>query len=402
MRNSINPGDRKAKVALLLNMIAPARLGLYSFLAEQFHLLILHGGREANRDSWHDMHKKLPNARVVRAWGWQIQYGKKVSGTVFDQKFIHITPGIVWHLLRFGPDAVITNEMGLRTVIALAYGSLFRKPVWVWWGGTLHTERTIGGSRKVVRRIVSLWAKHWISYGQTSTEYLLHLGIKRERILESQNAIDETKFRVDVPAAWSLQPRPVVLHVGQFIERKGIGFLLDAVASAQKQGYEFSLLLVGSGRDRAALEQRSKDIGLKNVHFRSSQAPDKMPAVYHSADVLVFPTREDVWGLVANEAVLSGLPVLCSKYAGCAPELFEPESIFSPEDPAEFAQKLKEAIAGRLPRPDATRLKTTEQLGSAIVDEVNRFLRSGGNSDLRTIPVSSLDAKLQSRNENAL
>jgi glycosyltransferase involved in cell wall biosynthesis len=396
--NCINP---KAKVALLLNMIAPARLGLYSFLAEQFDLLVLHGGTEANRDSWHNMDKELPNAQVVRARGWQIQYGKKVSGVVFDQKFIHITPGFAWHLLRFQPDAVITNEMGLRTVIALTYGSLFGKPVWVWWGGTLHTERDLGGLRKIVRRTISLWAKHWISYGQTSTEYLLSLGIKRERILESQNAIDEAKFRTDVPPAWNLQLRPVVLHVGQYIERKGIGFLLDAVADVERQGYEFSLLLVGAGRDKAAIEQRAIDLGLKNVHFRSSQAPDKMPSVYCSADVLVFPTREDVWGLVANEAILSGLSVLCSKYAGCAPELFGPESIFSPEDRAEFAQKLKQAISGQLPKPDATRLKTTKQLGCELVNEVNRFLPGAVSSSLQTAP-ASLDPKFQSRNESAL
>ena len=64
-----------------------------------------------------------------------------------------------------------------------------------------------------------------------------------------------------------------------------------------------------------------------------------MPATYRSADVLIFPTLEDVWGLVANEAELCGLPVLCSKYAGCAKEIFTAESIFDPMDTSDFVNK---------------------------------------------------------------
>jgi glycosyltransferase involved in cell wall biosynthesis len=381
----------KPKLALLLNIIAPARIRLYSVLAHHFDLLILHGGTEANRDSWQGLEKAIPNARVVRAWGWQLHHAKKVAGEVFDEKFIHVTPGFAWHLLRFRPEAVISNEMGLRTLSALAYGTLFRKPVWVWWGGTTHTERNIGGLRKIIRNIVTLWARHWISYGRTSTEYLLQLGVKRERILESQNAVDEDRFQALAEPSWAIEPRPVVLHAGQFIERKGLGALLNAASTLQQEGCEFSLLLVGSGREKLALEQRVAALGLKNVHFRPVQTPDKMPSVYRSADVLVFPTLEDVWGLVANEAILAGVPVLCSKYAGCAPELFAPRNMFSPDDPNEFAQKLREAISGQIPKTDPARLKTTEALGRELVKELYSHL----SSDLQ--PVVSNASKSEIR-----
>jgi glycosyltransferase involved in cell wall biosynthesis len=369
----MSSANRKAKLAVVLNMIAPARLRLYSILADHFDLLLLHGGTEANRGSWNGLEKALPNAQVVRAWGWQFHYAKKVEGEVFDEKFIHFTPGFAWHLLRFRPDALISNEMGFRTIISLMYGTLFRKPVWVWWGGTPHTERNTGRLRKTIRKIISSWADHWISYGQTSTEYLLDLGVKRERILESQNGIDEEQFQGVPEPAWVIQPRPVVLYVGQFILRKGLASLLDAAAILQQAGREFSLLLVGGGRDQEALERRATNLGLKNVHFRPSQSPDKIPSVYRSADVLVFPTLEDVWGLVANEAILSGIPVLCSKYAGCAPELFSSENIFSPRDLSEFTQKLRDAIEGRLPVTDPARLRTTEQMAGEIVKELNRY-----------------------------
>ena len=372
----MNPSNRKIRLALMTNMIAPYRIPLLSLLSEQFDLLVLHGGKEANRDSWRNLEAALPNAKVVRAWGWQIRHAKKVNGKVFDEKFIHITPGFLWHLLRFRPDAIISNEMGFRSMTALTYGTVFRKPVWIWWGGTPHSERGIGTMRKVLRKVITFWADRWVTYGQTSTEYLLSLGVKRDRILQSQNSIDEERFNASVEPAWAILPRPVVLHVGQFIERKGIGLLLDAAAILQQNGYEFSLLFVGDGRDKQAVEQRVQALGLKNVQFRPAQSPDKMPSVYRSADLLVFPTLEDVWGLVANEAVLSGIPVLCSKYAGCAAELFAPENIFSPGDVTEFSQKLGAAISGRLSKTDPRLLRTTKQLGRELVQEIHRFLPS--------------------------
>jgi glycosyltransferase involved in cell wall biosynthesis len=198
--------------------------------------------------------------------------------------------------------------------------------------------------------------------------------VKRDRILELQNATDEKRFQVIAKPAWNIQPRPVVLYTGQFIERKGVTTLLEVAARLQSGGCVFSLLLVGSGRDKHILEHQSKALGLKNVHFRSVQTPENMPSVYRSADVLVLPTFEDVWGLVANEAILSDIPVLCSKYAGCAPELFGPENIFRPEDLNEFTHKLGAAISGRLPKTDPGRLKTSEQLSRELVRELNRVL----------------------------
>src|SRR5215831_6952541 len=367
----MDASQRKIKLAILLNMVAPYRLPLYSALADRFDLLVLHGGKEANRDSWNGLEEALPKAKVIRAWGWQIRYAKKLNGEVFDEKFIHITPGFLWHLLRFQPDAVISNEMGFRTVIALAYATLFRKPVWIWWGGTLHTERNTGRIRKALRSVITWWADHWVTYGQSSTEFLLALGVNRVRILQLQNGVDEARFQASVEPAWTIAPKPVVLHVGQFIERKGITLLIEAAANLQRQGCKFSLLLVGSGRDKLAIQQRAEARGLKNVYFQNAQPPDRMPAVYRSADLLVFPTLEDVWGLVANEAILSGVPVLCSKYAGCASELFSPENIFSPDDPEEFVEKLRGGLTGQLSASDRARLRTMPELGQEMVLDLN-------------------------------
>lgn len=356
----------RIKLAVLFNIIAPAKIPIYSGLAQHFELLLLHGAMESNRDSWRNPEKKISGGTIKRVWGLQIGL-KKMAGKIRDRRHLHITPGYLWHLLRFRPDVIITNEMGFRTLQALLYGTLMRKPVWVWWGGSPHTERLIGRARRAMRFIISHWARWWFSYGITSTEYLLSLGIPREHIVQIQNSVDETQYTRHVQPRFELQPRPVLLHVGQFIPLKGIDLLLRASAALQQEGREFSLLFVGSGQDRNKLEQLANDLHLKNVHFHSSLAPEEMPSVYRSADCLIFPTLADVWGTVANEAVLSGLPVLCSKYAGSAPEFFIDASIFDPEDPHQFVQKLREAVAGRLPKPDVSRIRTTSEIVNLMV-----------------------------------
>jgi glycosyltransferase involved in cell wall biosynthesis len=364
----MNRNNRRLKLAIMTNIIAPAKIPVYSGLAVHFDLLILHGGTESNRDSWCGVEKKLPNARVVKAWGWQIRTARKENGKIFDQRYLHVTPGYVWHLSRFRPDVIISSEMGLRTLIALAYGALFRRPTWVWWGGTLHTERKIGFAKRHLRKLISCWATHWISYGQSSSEYLFSLGIGSDRILQIQNGVDERRFAANSTPEFQLEPRPVLLYVGQFIARKGVELLLNAAANLQNERREFSLLLVGSGHDRQTLEQLALDLQLRNVHFRPALQPERMPSIYRSGDVLIFPTLEDVWGLVVNEAILSGLTVLCSKYAGCADELFLPGNIFDPDDADEFTRKLRNAVGGQLPKSDPSRLMTTPQIVDDLVD----------------------------------
>jgi glycosyltransferase involved in cell wall biosynthesis len=366
----------KLKVALLLNMISPARIPLYSALADHFDLLIAHGGTESNRKSWSDAEKALTNATVKRAWGWQFSRIQEDNGIFIDRRFVHITPGYAQELIKFRPDVIISNEFGLRTLIALAYGTLFRVPVWVWWGGTLHTERNLGITRKLLRRVISRWARHWISYGKSSTIYLESIGIKRQAILELQNSVDEDRFTKNTEQEFEIRPRPVLLHVGQLVARKGIDLLLQAVAGLQQGGLDFSLLLVGGGLDAHIFKRMARDLELNNVHFCPELPPERMPAVYRSGNVLVFPTIEDVWGLVANEAVLSGVPVLCSKYAGCAGELFPPENIFDPRNPEEFKGKLRAALAGQIAGPDPSRLRTTPQLASALIHTLESSVRT--------------------------
>ena len=366
--------DGRLKIAVLFNIIAPAKVPVYSGLASHFDMLLLHGGMESNRTSWLAPEKIITGAKIKKVWSWQLEL-RKMSGKIRDRRHLHISPGFIFYLFGFNPDVVVTNEMGFRTLQALIYGTLMRKPVWVWWGGSPHTESTIGGLRRAMRSLISRWAKHWFSYGISSTEYLVSIGIRRDRIVQIQNSVDETQYTAKVSPRFNFEPRPLILHVGQFVQLKGIDLLLRAAATLQQEGRRFSMLLIGSGPDRQKLEDLAKQLNLQNVHFESSLKPEDMPSVYRSGDCLIFPTLGDVWGTVANEAVLSGIPVLCSKYAGCATDFFTPENIFDPENSEEFVAKLRQAVLGTLPPPDASKIRTTSEIVNRMVSAIEASVK---------------------------
>lgn len=370
----------KPELALLTNIIAPYRLPIYRYLGERFRVTVIISGREENRDFWGRRFVREENYRLTRAWGFKIKLPRKKEGRLFDYRYLHINPGYLAKLFHIRPDAVLSHEMGFRTLAALAYGTLFHKPVWVGWEGTMHTEKETGWWKTVVRRLIARWCKRWVSYGETSTEYLLSLGIGRDSILQVQNCVDERLFtRPDTGPLLAVSPKPVLLYVGQLVARKGVRHLLTAAAKIQSEGYVFSLLLVGTGPEHDELTSLARQLGLQNVHFHPPVEPEAMAGIYKSADLLVFPTLEDVWGLVVNEALWSGLPVLCSRYAGCARELLPPQNIFDPLDAAEFCRGLKTALAGGLAPPDTGQLKTCRETARAIAGAVEGVLRNHEN-----------------------
>jgi glycosyltransferase involved in cell wall biosynthesis len=365
---------RPRKLAILTNVLAPYRMPIFQRLADRFDVTVLYSGEESNREQWRGLLHQVHGFRVKRAGGFTVAWRNRDRGVMLDTRYLHINPGLIIDLIGLRPDAIITNEMGFRTLVALAYGRLCRRPVWVWWGGTRHTERRITRGKRLFRRWLVARVDRWFSYGATSTEYLVSCGVPPSIVVELQNCIPEGPYVGGECPMMQLETRPVLLCVGQLIPRKGVDLLLDATARLQAEGLTFSLLLVGSGPEKPLLEQRAKELGLRHVYFHAPQPPELMPAVYCSADVLIFPTREDVWGLVVNEALWSGVPALVSVYAGCASELVPSDSTFDPLDPTDFTAKLRDAVTGKLPPPDVTRLRRMEEVAERIIRDLEAAL----------------------------
>lgn len=369
--------SRRIKLALLINIVHPYRIPIYVRLGKAFQTTALLSGKEDNALKWQGMEKPLvENGVTVKiAGGFSYRYKNKTKdGQVFEKRNLHINPGYFSDLVRENPDVVISTEMGFRSVMALLYGVLFHKPVWLWWGGTSHTEKKRVFLKHWLRWAIVKMARHWISYGNTSTDYLQRIGVKRERILQIQNCVDENIYARLVEPAYAYQPRPVFLLAGQMIMRKGFDLYLNAAAKIQKEGCRFTTLLVGDGPEKESIRQLAVTLGLQDIHMLPPHSPDKMASVYRSADVFVFPTLEDVWGLVINESLWSGVPVLSSIYAGCTSEIVPLENRFDPLDPQDFERVLRLVIDHKIQPADTSPLLTSEAVAQLIIDDIQENL----------------------------
>jgi glycosyltransferase involved in cell wall biosynthesis len=357
----------KKRLAILTNMITPYRLSAYETLGDDFNTLVFHGGTERNR-TW--TVQMPPSLRDLKVLTFQIPVRKKTGiPGILDTNYVHLNLGLLWSLPRFNPDIIVSNEMGLRTIFAVLYGKATRIPVWVWWGGTLHTERNITRLRSWLRSILVRHVRRWISYGMTSTEYMLSIGIPRDQILQIQNCVYRETFLVlpSGPNAWfNGEPRPVILTVGQLIPRKGLDKLIEACGRLVARGRQFTLAVVGQGPERDRLAEMATRNGIQHFHIIPNQTQEALNEIYSAADVFVFPTLEDVWGLVVNEVMWTGTPILCSKYAGCAPELLPDSAIFDPMSRESFDAALEKVFDHSVPPPDLSRLKTWQQVSGML------------------------------------
>jgi len=139
-------------------------------------------------------------------------------------------------------------------------------------------------------------------------------------------------------------PKFLLLYVGQLIGRKGVEQLLEVLDSLDDP--DIGLLIVGSGPQEEELRQFCQVQGLTNVFFEGFQQQDDLPSYYALADFLILPSLEEVWGLVVNEALASGLYVLCSDRAGAAYDLIQERwngALFDPRNVEQLARLIQES-----------------------------------------------------------
>lgn len=373
----VNERSSRYRLALLTNMVAPYRVPVFQGLAERFDLLILLSGTEANRP-WDQ--SSVPGVRTKTVWGFTIRW-KQVSSTgqTDEERYAHINLGYIAGLQSFRPHAVISGEMGFRSLIAVLYGSVFRIPVFIWWEGGIHSSRQTGQSflqRFMRRYFFAKVAKNWISFGNVSTTYLRSLGVNAERICQVQSPVDERTFAPTGDVFPLHSPHPRVLCVSRLVARKGIHQLLDAVHEMWNEGHRFSLILVGDGPERDTVAATIDRLEPQEIQWLRWVATEDMPSVYRACDFMVFPTLGDTWGLVVNEALLSGIPVIASIYAGSAEELLPPENLFDPLNPESFQDALRRALNGSIALSNRSHLQPFGEVVENISVAVTEVLAS--------------------------
>ena len=211
--------------------------------------------------------------------------------------------------------------------------------------------------------------------GQPQKQYLANLGMPAAAIFTGYNSVGNATF---APAQIASLPRPVArryfLAISRFVPKKNLPFLLSAYAAyrAAFGTAAWDLVLCGEGELRPQLQQQIGKLALTDsVHLPGFlQQVDLLPYLAH-AECLVHASLHEQWGLVVNEAMAAGLPVLVSNRCGCYADLVL-EGItgfgFDPTDQAALASLLHQASAGEL---------GLQRMGQAALQHIQQFSPDG-------------------------
>lgn len=192
-----------------------------------------------------------------------------------------------------------------------------------------------------------------LAVGKWSYEYYVHYGVPSDRIFLVPHIVDENHFvslnvhdaqlRASLRTEWGLPENAVVfLFCGKLTHTKRPMDFIYAIHRAQAKNPNIMGLVVGDGPLRLHCEEIANKEGVR-VKFAGFINQAEMPVMYHISNCIVLTSEGETWGLVVNEAMLSGLPALVSDTTGCWPDLiipFETGAIYPVRDVEQLAHKM--------------------------------------------------------------
>lgn len=249
-----------------------------------------------------------------------------------------------------------------------------------------------GGWKEHLKRRIFGLCDGFFCFGNQSANYLIQLGVSPANILLRKNAVDNATIRSAyaraLPArreqqrALGLRPNNFVF-VGRLIAVKNLPALLSAFAQARAQSptpADWGLVLLGDGGERDALAAQVGALGLGDaVQMLPGRPWFRVPNLLALSNVLVLPSRSEPWGLVVNEAMACGLPVIVSDRCGCVPDLVhdgENGFVVDPDQPGQLVSRLLAFMNGSA---DATQLgrSAAESVAPYAPDAVAREMLAG-------------------------
>src|SRR6266566_1020236 len=314
------------------------------------------------------------SAKGYDAWGSADLCARYCKISLFSEAADHY-PGnrqrreaFRWALDQANPDVVAVNGWNNFGSLAAARCCMERGiPMVVMSESARGDEPRTWWKEIIKRRIVDLYAAALVG-GQRHVEYLVELGMPRERIFTGYDVVDNAYFEqraleirnANPPQADEIRkkhalPENYFLASARFIQKKNLPILIRAYAEYRdrlkgtgvtdpgyNRGAPWDLLLLGDEPMRETLNAQLATLNLHpHVHLPGFKQYDELPVYYALANAFVHASTTEQWGLVVNEAVASGLPVFVSNRCGCVPELVQDNGFtFDPANESELAGRL--------------------------------------------------------------
>jgi glycosyltransferase involved in cell wall biosynthesis len=225
---------------------------------------------------------------------------------------------------KFKPDVVnLTGYYDIASWIILFYCKLLGIKT------ILSNESTLGdhirgGIKEKFKSFIICQFDGYFNFGTRSAEYLITLGAKPEQLLVQRNCVDNKRLKELFDNAKRLvisKEQKSFIFIGRLIPFKNLPSFMEALEEVNAQvANPWGLIILGEGEQKTELQQRSTGLSYP-VTFINGVSWEEIPTYLAQADALVLPSYSEPWGLVVNEAMACGMPVLVSEKCGCAIDL---------------------------------------------------------------------------------
>lgn len=314
--------------ALITNIPSPYRQGLFEELHRQkeLDLTVYYCARiESDRD-------------------WDIAFGDYryhvLKGLTLGKSF-HINPAIISPILGRKHDAVILGGFYYPTLHFAALVSLIKGIPLILWNESNLVDCRNRGKKTILNRVKDK-LMNFLAYrcgsflvpGTASREYLAYYGAPENKIFIAPTTCDVEFFRkvsreakqnkYSIKMRLGIKEKYLLIFAGRLVESKGVDLLLEAFLKLREINRNTGLIILGSGPLEDRCRKFCKTHELDSVYFTGFKQLEELPVYYGISDILVFPSRGETWGLVINEAMACGLPIITTYHVGAAYDLVKP------------------------------------------------------------------------------
>lgn len=303
-------------ILIITNIPAPYRISLFKYINQQCNSTVIYTDIDENG------RRK-----------WEIDYGTGYRYIAMQPKRMNITADInsLYREIK-KTNLVLIGGIGLIHMrIAALISIILRRPYILWFdGGFVNNKESIW--MYFYKKIYIRNASRYITTGRSGSKYLKHYGVDLRLvdriILTGDTDILSHKcelFRKSkqfeiTKKTWKLK-KTVLCYVGSLEKSKGIDILLESYRKLCENHNDISLLIVGDGSLYNDIKSYIARYNLNDIVLTGFQQHNRIYKYYAVADIFIFPTRNDIWGYVINEAMSCRLPVITTNMAGAAYEL---------------------------------------------------------------------------------
>lgn len=291
------------KVLWLTNIPSPYRVEFFNELGKYCELSVLfERGYASDRDlSWENFSFRNFKGIILKG----IHVGADYA----------LAPQVIGYLERERYDIVVSTTLSTPTgMMAIRY--MQRKGIPYLYESDGGFAKSGKGIKESLKTRLLKGAELYFSTSNVHDDYYLTYGAKKEKIvrfpfssLRESDILTEPidlEERNMIREQLKIYEEKVILSVGQFIHRKGFDVLIKAFSKVDPSA---GLYIVG-GEPTSEYLTLKQNLNLSNVHFVGFKLKDELADYFKAANIFALPTREDIWGLVINEAMAYGLPVI--------------------------------------------------------------------------------------------